>query len=278
MRPSPDVLTRSAPAPDATVAYGHLPDQIADLRFPRGDRAARTPLVVIVHGGFWRSRFDRAHTGPMAGDLASRGFATAAIEYRRVGQDGGGWTGTFDDVARAVDTVPALADEAVPGGIGDVVLLGHSAGGHLALWAASRARLPASAPWRLPEPPAVRGVVALAPVAALAAASELGLSDGAADGLLGGPAAALTERTALADPSALLPSSISSVLVHGSADDAVPVEQSRSYARAAQAAGDDCTLTELPGVGHFAVIDPLTDAWPVVLGALSRLLGSEPAG
>ncbi|GAA4623419.1 alpha/beta hydrolase [Actinoallomurus vinaceus] len=274
MRPSSDVLTRSAPDPDATVAYGRLPDQVADLRFPR-DGAARAPLVIIVHGGFWRSRFDRAHTGPMADDLASRGFATAAIEYRRVGQDGGGWPGTFDDVARAVDTVPALAAEAVPGGIGDVVLLGHSAGGHLALWAASRARLPASAPWHLAKPPAVRGVVALAPVAALAVASELGLSNGAADELLGGPAAGLPERTALADPSALLPSSIPSVLVHGSADEAVPVEQSRAYASAARAAGDDCTLDELPGVGHFAVIDPLTDAWPAVLGALSRLLGTR---
>ncbi|MEV0401299.1 alpha/beta hydrolase [Actinoallomurus sp. NPDC050550] len=274
MPPSSDVLTRPAPDPDATVAYGCLPDQVADLRFPRGDRPATRPLVIIVHGGFWRPRFDRAHTGPMADDLASRGFATAAIEYRRIGQDGGGWPGTFDDIARAVDTVPTLADKAVPGGIGAVVLLGHSAGGHLALWAASRARLPASAPWHLPEPPGVRGVVALAPVADLAVASELGLSDGAADELLGGPAAGLPERTALADPSALLPSSIPSVLVHGSADESVPVEQSRAYARAARTAGDDCTLTELPGVGHFAVIDPLTGAWPAVLGALSRLLGA----
>lgn len=270
---SSDVLTRAASAPDATVAYGPLPDQVADLRFPRGGSGAGAPLVVIVHGGFWRARYDRAHTGPMAEDLAFRGFATAAIEYRRVGQDGGGWPGTFDDVARAVDTVPALANTVVPGGIGEVVLLGHSAGGHLALWAASRARLSASAPWRLPAAPPLRGVLALAPVAALVLASREGLSDRAADELLGGPADDLPERTAIADPLALVPCSIPSVLVHGTADEDVPVEQSRRYAHAARSAGDDCALTELPGTGHLALIDPLSGAWPAVLDALAVLLG-----
>ncbi|MFL6056454.1 MAG: alpha/beta hydrolase family protein [Actinoallomurus sp.] len=272
MEPS-DVLTRAAGAPDAMVAYGPLPDQVADLRFPRGGSGAAAPLVVIVHGGFWRARYDRAHTGPMAEDLASRGFATAAIEYRRVGQDGGGWPGTFDDVARAVDAVPALANTVVPGGIGDVVLLGHSAGGHLALWAASRARLSASAPWRLPAAPPLRGVLALAPVAALVLAARQGLSDGAADELLGGPADDLPERTAIADPLTLVPSCIPSVLVHGTADEDVPVEQSRTYVHAARSAGDDCALTEVPGTGHLALIDPLSGAWPAVLDALAVLLG-----
>lgn len=276
MPSSPDILTRAASAPDLTVAYGGLPDQIADLRFPRSRGDGATPLVIIVHGGFWRARYDRTHTAPMADDLVSRGFATAAIEYRRVGQDDGGWPGTFDDVARAVDTVPALAAEAVPGGVGDVLLLGHSAGGHLALWAASRARLLSTAPWRLPAAPPIRGVVALAPVAALAVASEQRLGGGAADELLGGPAAELSERTALADPIALVPSSVPSVLVHGTADENVPVEQSHRYVRAARAAGDDCRLAELPGVGHFALIDPREDAWATVLGALSDLLGSTP--
>ncbi|MEV5703843.1 alpha/beta hydrolase [Actinoallomurus sp. NPDC052274] len=268
-----DVLTRASSPPDATLAYGELSDQVADVRFPRDGAGTAAPLVVILHGGFWRARYDRAHTGPMADDLAARGFATASVEYRRVGQDGGGWPGTFDDAARAVDAVPALADRAVPGGIGDVVLLGHSAGGHLALWAASRARLPASAPWRLPAPPPLRGVVALAPVAALELASRQGLSDGAADDLLGGPAGDLPERVALTDPLALLPSSVPSALVHGTADENVPIEQSRRYAQAARAAGDDCTLTELTGTGHFPVIDPLSRAWPAVLGALKALLG-----
>ncbi|MCO5995246.1 alpha/beta hydrolase [Actinoallomurus rhizosphaericola] len=267
------VLTRRASAPDATVAYGDLPDQVADVRFPRNGAGAAAPLVVIVHGGFWRARYDRAHTGPMADDLAARGFATASVEYRRVGQEGGGWPGTFDDVARAVDAVPALAAGVVPGGIGDVVLLGHSAGGHLALWAASRARLPACAPWRLPAAPPLRGVLALAPVAALELASRQGLSDGAADDLLGGPAGDLPERTALADPLALLPSSIPSVLVHGTADEDVPVGQSRRYADAARAAGDPCARIELPGIGHLALIDPLSGAWPTVLDALTGLLG-----
>jgi acetyl esterase/lipase len=271
MESSADVLTRPSSAPDATVAYGPSPDQVADLRWPR-DRSAPVPLLIIVHGGFWRSRYDRAHTGPMTEDLASRGFATAAIEYRRVGQDGGGWPGTFDDVARAVDTVPALVAEIAPGGIDGVVLLGHSAGGHLALWAASRARLPASAPWRLPAAPPLRGVVALAPVAALVLAAQQGLGDGAADDLLGGSAEALPERAALADPLALVPSSIPSVLVHGTADENVPVEHARRYVRAARAAGDDCALAELPGVGHFALIDPRSGAWPAVIDALAALL------
>jgi acetyl esterase/lipase len=269
---SADVLSRGASAPDATLAYGPLPDHVADVRFPRGTTGTAAPLIVIVHGGFWRSRYDRGHTGPMADDLASRGFATAAIEYRRVGQDGGGWPGTFDDVARAVDTVPALANTVVPGGTGAVVLLGHSAGGHLALWAASRARLPVSAPWRLPATPPLRGVLALAPVAALALASRQGLSDGAADELLGGPADDLPERTAIADPLTLVPCSVPSVLVHGMADEDVPVEQSRRYAHAAGSAGDDCAVTELSGTGHLALIDPLSGAWPAVLDALAVLL------
>ncbi|SDY89007.1 Acetyl esterase/lipase [Micromonospora pattaloongensis] len=267
------VLTRPAPPPDLTVRYGPLADHVADVRRPR-TVTGPAPLVLVVHGGFWRAAYDRQHTGPLCDDLAGRGFAVAAIEYRRVGRDGGGWPDIFDDVALAVDRVPGLVAEA----LGDrvradrVVLLGHSAGGHLAVWAAARHRLPATAPWRTPAPsPAVRGVVSLAGVLDLAAASAQRLGDAATDELLGGDPAAVPDRYAAADPAALLPVGVPVTLVHGRDDLQVPWEISERYAEAARRAGDDVSVRLLDGIEHFGVIDPLSPAWPSVLDALRRL-------
>ncbi|MGC1212429.1 MAG: alpha/beta hydrolase, partial [Micromonospora sp.] len=148
-----DVLTRPAPAPDATVAYGDHPEQVADLRRPVGDGPAR-PLVIVVHGGFWRAEYDRRHTGPMAAALAALGHPVAQVEYRRTGQPGGGWPHTLTDVLAGVAALPGLAAAALPGRVAAVppILVGHSAGGHLALYVAARA------------PETVGGVLALAPV------------------------------------------------------------------------------------------------------------------
>ncbi len=152
-----EVLTRPSPPPDATVAYGDHPDQLADLRRPAGDGPPR-PLVVVVHGGFWRAEYDRAHTGPMAAALAALGHPVAQIEYRRTGQPGGGWPHTLTDVRAGVAALPGLAAAALPGRVAPVppILIGHSAGGHLALYVAAHA------------PQTVAGVLALAPVADLA--------------------------------------------------------------------------------------------------------------
>jgi len=140
---STDVLSRSARSPDLTLTYGPLPGHVADLWLPPGDgtpHAIQWPLIVFLHGGFWRSAFDRKHVGPLAEALAAGGFAVCCPEYRRVGQEGGGWPGTFDDIRSAVAVLPDAVTDATDRNVdlARVVLAGHSAGGHLALWAASR--------------------------------------------------------------------------------------------------------------------------------------------
>lgn len=262
------VLTRAAPAPDAQVRYGEHPDQVADVRRPApGAGGARRPLVVVVHGGFWRAEYDRAHTGPLAAALAAEGYPVAQLEYRRTGQPGGGWPGTFADVAAGVAALPALVAEAV--GRPDLatdrpILLGHSAGGHLALWCA------AELPSRL------RGVLALAPVADLDEAYRLDLDQGAVAALLGGGPEDVPDRYARADPARRLPVPVRAIVVHGALDLQVPVEMSRRYVSLARAAGSDISLLELPYTEHFGLIDPESPAWPKVTAALHSLRETQP--
>lgn len=271
---SDDVLSRPAPPPDLVIRYGPGPEHVADLRLPpRSARARPVPLVLFLHGGFWRAAYDRSHTGPLATALAAAGFAVCVPEFRRSGEPGGGWPGTFDDVAAAVDVLPAVArDAAGTDVIADepALLAGHSAGGHLALWAAGRHRLPPEASWRAPGPRA-RGVVALAAVSDMPACHALGLGGGAAAALLGGAPGQHPERYRVADPVTLLPLGRPVRLVHGSADDRVPCAMSRDFAVRARATGDDAELDELPGAGHFDVIDPLSPWWPRVVAAFTAL-------
>ncbi|CAM5382326.1 MULTISPECIES: alpha/beta hydrolase [Streptomyces] len=259
-------------APDVTAAYGPEPDQVVDFYAPRGPGAAPgTPLVVVVHGGAWRAAYDRRHLSPFAAFLAGRGFAVASVEYRRGdgGRGAGRWPDTLDDVAAAFDALPGLAAEAVPeADPGRTVLTGHSAGGHLALWAAARHVLPAGSPWRLPRPPAVRGVVALAPIADFAAAAELDVCGGAFAQFLGEE---YEERLAHADPVALLPTGIATTLVQGSADTEVPPAVAEAYADAATAAGEMPGFTLVDGVGHFPLIDPASAACALVAEEIAQL-------
>ena len=281
---SGDVLSRPAPPPDLVISYGPGPEHVADVRLPprrvgAARRGAETaglrpaPLVLFLHGGFWRAAYDRTHTGPLATALASAGFAVCVPEFRRTGQRGGGWPGTFDDVATAVDTLPALVREAAGAHLisdGPVLLAGHSAGGHLALWAASRHRLPPDTSWHVPEGQ-VGGVVALAAVSDMPACHALRLGQGAAQALLGGGPGRYPGRYRMTDPMQLLPVGCPVRLVHGSADDRVPCGMSRDYLAQARAAGDDTELDELPGAGHFEVIDPLSVWWPRVQAAFTAL-------
>ncbi|MFB9234575.1 alpha/beta hydrolase family protein [Plantactinospora siamensis] len=252
-----EVLARPAPPPDATVRYGPHPDQVADLRLP--DRAgADRPLVVVLHGGFWREEYDRAHTGPLAAALADLGYPVAQLEYRRTG-GAGGWPDTGADVAAGVAALPALFAERTGRDLpGAPVLLGHSAGGHLALWCAGAG-------------PRVAGVLALAPVADLRRAYELNLDGGAVAALLGAGPAEDPDRYASADPALRVPIGVPTVIVHGELDRQVPIELSRRYVARARAAGDQVTLVELPECEHFGLIDPLSAAWPSVLEALRDL-------
>lgn len=266
-----DVLTRSAPSADFLVSYGSGADHVAEVRLPApGARPA--PLIVFLHGGFWRVAYDRAHTGPLAVALAAEGYAVCVPEFRRTGQEGGGWPGTFDDVAAAAQHLPAqVRQETGPAVISNesVLLAGHSAGGHLALWAAGRHLLPPGSAWHSKD--RARGVVALAPVSDLAACHEQGLGGGAAALLMAGGPEEFADRYRSADPALLLPLGCPVRLVHGSQDDRVPCAMSREYAKKAQAAGDETSLDELGGTGHFEVIDPLSAAWPRVLAAFAAL-------
>ncbi|MGW5560731.1 alpha/beta hydrolase family protein [Micromonospora sp. NPDC003944] len=254
------VLTRPAPEPDRTVAYGDDPNQVADLRLPAGAGPAR-PLVVVVHGGFWRAEYDRRHTGPLAAAIAAAGYPVAQLEYRRTGQPGGGWPGTLTDVLTGVAELPALAAEALPGrvSVAAPTLVGHSAGGHLALYVAATA------------PATVSGVLALAPVADLGEAYRRDLDSGAVAALLGGGPAQVPDRYAAADPRMLVPIQTRTVVMHGSDDHQVPAEMSRDFVAETRAAGSDIALVELPGCEHFGLIDPESVAWPQVLSVLRSL-------
>ncbi|MEU6482156.1 alpha/beta hydrolase [Streptomyces sp. NPDC047017] len=272
--------------PDTTAAYGDHPDQVIDFYAPRGTGSpvpsGSAPLVVVLHGGAWRAPYDRRHITPFADFLARRGFAVANVEYRRgaagparEAADGrpvaGRWPETFDDVAAALDALPALVREALPqADARRTVLTGHSAGGQLVLWAAARHVLPADAPWRTARPAALRGVVALAPIADFETAGELGVCGGAATQLLGGPDR-FAERRPYADPALLLPSGIATTVVQGRTDVVVPQAVAEAYADAAAKAGEAVGLTLLEDVGHFPLIDPAADACAVVAEEIAQL-------
>ncbi|MGA4840595.1 alpha/beta hydrolase [Streptomyces sp. G45] len=271
--------------PDATAAYGAHPDQVVDFYAPRGT-GRPAPLVVVLHGGAWRAPYDRAHVSPFADFLARRGFAVASVEYRRgaaspipaqggSGPVAGRWPDTLDDVAAALDALPALAREALPAADPRrVVVTGHSAGGHLALWAAARHVLPEGSPWRRERPAPLRGVVALAPIADLRVADELGVCGGAVRQFLGAGAdtgAVYEERLAHADPAALLPTGIATTVVQGRTDIVVPHAVAEAYADAAAKAGEVVGVTLLEEVGHFPLIDPAADACAVVAEEIAQL-------
>ncbi|MBZ6084934.1 alpha/beta hydrolase [Streptomyces olivaceus] len=269
--------------PDGTAAYGELPDQVVDFYAPRGagGPGGAAPVVVVLHGGSWRAPYDRRHISPFAGFLAQRGFAVASVEYRRGARGPGGedagepvagrWPDTFDDVAAAVDALPELVRRHLPGAdVRRMVLTGHSAGGHLALWAASRHVLPADAPWRTDRPAPLRGVVALAPIADFEVADQLGVCGGAARQLLGSETL-FAERRPYADPALLLPTGIATTLVQGRADVDVPQAVADAYADAAAKAGEVVGVTLLEDVGHYPLIDPAADACAVVAEEIAQL-------
>jgi acetyl esterase/lipase len=242
--------------------YGEHPRQVADLHTPR--EPGPHPVVVVLHGGYWQPPYTRLVTRPICLDLVRRGYAACNVEYRRLGRDGGGWPQTFQDVAQAIDHLAALEDESLD--LARVTLLGHSAGGQLALWAAGRAGLP---PGAVGSAPVVRAVG----VAALAAVSDLEAAGEPARALLGGGPTAVPGRWAQADPMRRLPLDVPVGLVHAVDDETVSVERSREYAAAARAAGGRVSLTEAPG-GHRDPINPSSRAWAAAAAWLDVNLAS----
>jgi acetyl esterase/lipase len=261
MPASPRDVTREADGPDAVVRYGDRADHLVDIHLPPGDHTT-APVLVLLHGGFWREAWDRRHTRPMAVELRDRGWVVATPEFRRTG-GAGGWPATFDDIATVRARLPTLLADATgrsPSDVEPITLLGHSAGGHLAMWWALTASDPAT----------VRRVVALAPVADLARAYADALDGDAVAALLGGGPDAHPDRYAAADPAGILRDRVRDrdgvaddppiTVLHGTHDDRVPVAHSRGLA--------GVTLVELPTVGHFELIDPLSTVWPKVVAAL----------
>ncbi len=252
------MLSRPADGPDLVLRYADHADGLVDVFLPPalGMPDAPSPLVVLVHGGFWRQEFDRTHLRPLAGWLARDGFVVATPEYCRTGIGGrgsgagdGSWPDTSADIETAVAAIPGLIDGAAPGRIEATtpcVLAGHSAGGHLALWAGLRA-----------GPSVVRHVVALAPVASLVTAARDGLDGDAVAVLLGGGPDDVPEAYADADPWGQPSGHVRVTIVHGADDVQVPVALSRQVAKDHHG----ITFFELPGVEHFALIDPLSAAF-----------------
>jgi acetyl esterase/lipase len=239
-----------------TLAYGPLPDQVGDLYVP--SPKAALPVVCLLHGGFWRMPYARDHIAPIVADLAALGFAVWNLDYRRVGQPGGGWPGTLDDVGRGIDHLATLAAAGEPLDLTDVTVVGHSAGGQLALWSAQRDAL-RNGGWG-PRQVTVRRSVGLAPVADLARAYELGCGKGAVRDFLGGSPAEVEARYRTSSPIALVPLQAEQLLMHGTQDEIVPLELSRRHCVAADAAGDRVQLIELEGGGHFEFVDPTSQA------------------
>jgi acetyl esterase/lipase len=260
-----DFLTRGK-----TYRYGADRSQRADLYLPRG--AGPHPVMVLVHGGSWQQRYGRIVMRGLAGDLIRRGWAVWNIEYRRLG-GGGGWPATFEDVAAAVDRLTELD---APLDLERVSVIGHSAGGQLALWAAGREQLPAGVPGAQPRVRFKRAI-SQAGVVDLAGGYRA-WRGGAVRALMGGSPEDLPERYAVGDPIALVPLSMPVLLVHGVQDVTVTVRLSREYARRSRAAGGQVELIEIegPAGGHRAHIDPRGSAWAAVATWLEQPL-EQPA-
>ena len=246
--------------------YGPDPAQFGELWLP-GASARQPGTVVILHGGFWRARFDLSLGRPLAADLAARGHATWNLEYRRVAA-GGGWPGTFADVAAGIDLLATL-----PVDTSRVVVVGHSAGGHLATWAAGRAKLPPGTPGSPGGGPfvAVTGIVSQAGVLTLADCARDRTGDTAALDLMGGGPDDLPAEYLLADPLAAVPVPATVLCLHSRADDRVPFAYSERYVAAATAAGGHATLLETHG-DHFTLIDHASPDWEAVVSQLPSLI------
>ena len=269
------LLAAPVTLPSDTIAYGPLPLQVGELRLPPG--RGRVPVLVVVHGGCWLAQYDRSYLRAAAEAFTRDGWATWTIAYRRIGDEGGGWPGTLDDVGRAVDHVRALAAREPRLDTTRVVVAGHSAGGHLALWVASRRageRLDdAPAPVGDEAPPLrVHGALGLAAITDLAGYAAPRGCGSAVRRLLGGEPASQPSRLALASPVARLPLGVRTRLVVGEADRIVPRSQGDTLVARAAARGERIVQSIVPGATHFDVVAPQSVAWPAVRQAARSLL------
>lgn len=258
-----DVLTRTPPPADVRLAYGSDPNQFGDLRLPKpeaGKDAAPNlvPAVLMIHGGYWRAKYDLMHAGHLCAALATAGIATFNLEYRRVGNAGGSWPGTFEDIRNGMRFLYEIAAK-YKLDRRRIAVMGHSAGGQLALALAA-------------HQPQMKAAIALAGVLDLQRAWELHLSNDAVVEFLGGTPEQVQEHYKEASPMLLtVPKIVRQVLIHGAKDEVVPPSFSRDY-NARKEKTETVKLIEPPNAGHFELIDPEAKEWKTVLGAVKDAL------
>jgi acetyl esterase/lipase len=253
---SDDILTLPPPPADARLPYGTDRNQFGDLRLPKGK--GPFPVVMNIHGGFWRARYDLAHAGHLCAALTAKGLATWNLEYRRVGNEGGGWPGTLEDIGRGYRFLPQIAKQ-YSLDTDKTLVMGHSAGGQLALCLAA-------------HEPHVKRVISLAGVVDLQRAWEQHLSNDAVVEFLGGKPKDVPEHYRDADPMELSIKGATQWLIHGLGDDVVPPDFSHNYAEQKKKRGEDVHLLEISRAGHFDLIDPHSVAWPKVEQTVLHLL------
>ncbi|MGZ9100218.1 MAG: alpha/beta hydrolase [Brevundimonas sp.] len=268
------LLAQPRAAADLRIAYGRDALQFGDLWLPRSP--GRHPVIVLIHGGCWRADLPGLELMDyMAADLRERGYAVWNLEYRRIGHPGGGYPGTFQDIAAGLDHLRALAPRHRLD-LDRVAVSGHSAGGHLALWAASRDRLLPASPLRSANPLSIRGVVSLAGIADLGAYRRTGPDacggPSTIDSLIGSRESGGRDVLADTSPPALLPLGDRQIVISGALDPIVPPGFGRDYAQAAAASGDPATSIVLGGAGHFELIDPTSAVWPAIAAAYAGLV------
>lgn len=255
------ILIRPAPGADHLISYGNDPQQFGELRLPKS--AGPHPVAIIIHGGCWMAEYGLSYMSHLSASLTEAGVATWSIEYRRIGNTGGGWPGTFQDVARGADHLRALA-KTYPLDLGRVVVVGHSAGGHLALWLAARKKLATDTPLYQADPISFRGVI---PLAAITDLRKTGTAcDGSVEKLIEGTMYSQTS------PIELLPLGNKQTIVQGETDNIVPQSMAKDYVEAAKRKGEEVKLVVIEGAGHFEVVDPKSSAWPRVKEEILVLL------
>jgi acetyl esterase/lipase len=227
--------------------------------------------LFVIHGGFWQSAYDLSHIGHLCAAFTRKGIITCNLEYRRLGDPGAGWPGTFQDVSLASEHILETISSDPRVDAARTAVLGHSAGGHLALWLISRHRISKASPLHGAQKYRLSSAVSLAGVCDLRAAWSQRLGNGVVARLIGGTPDQYPDRYHAGSPIELLPTGTRQVLVHGTADDIVPVSQSKDFVERAEELGEHSTLVKLDGVGHFELIDPESDAWSAVVGAVLSL-------
>lgn len=261
---------------DQRFSYGEHSGQYAELRVPRGK--GPFPVVILIHGGCFRADFPGLNgIAPMADMLRKAGFASWNVEYRRIGDTGGGWPGTYQDVAAAIDK---LRDVSAGNrlDLSRVILLGHSAGAHLAHWAAFRSKLVENSDLYRPNPLPVRGVINLAGRVDMTdgiTAYDAACFDTVVEKMLGGTPQTHALRYREVSPEANLPLGVSQTLISGQFEEFVPLAKSGAFVAKAGAAGDDARLIVIPGIGHFETASPFSAAWPEILRTIEDMLGIQ---